>query len=877
MSTIVKTLSIIKKLVRKLNLLPAAKGYIYRSVIEPSRSATGSFLCTLDRIASRKNGCTQNSEYRDVELRSLLAFEFNPDVKYYFDQPEQLKISYVNKDDKKVVVWYTPDFMLVSEDGITLVECKTEDWLKSHCVSHPNRFVYDKSLNTYRDLSAEAAASELGFTHVIFTNRTFTGPFTRNCIFLLNFIDELSLNIGSDHNEDIADYIRQTGNKVLLEDLQQVFDLNDIVRAIFSKTIFMDLNRDLLCHPKSAWIYVDKAYLNAIQHLKQNLKLAPAQSINDLTNLAGFWWVDQEWEVLNVSTNPEISMTARKGNRTVQFTQHEIVGFISRQDWYIETFEYSKEAALDALCNHPHTAIEEGINRVAELSGKKTGRPQKSKRTHQRWAAKTRHNEQDNLIALLPKTHLKGNRTSRLSQHQETLLEEAIQRTLEPSAPRTHQIYLSYLDKCKTDEIKPCSLNTFYRRIRKIEKGKRVFKKQGFKAAYALGPSPLPIDLDWDLPYHGDFTFEIGHVDHTPLEIKLASKLTGEPLEGTLNLSLLYDAHSRMILAVFLSFEKPSYRATMVLLRECYRRFKRLPLFLAVDHGPDFKSNYFDKTLATLGMHKRNRPKSASRHGSTIERVFGTIESEFIHTLSGNKQLQKLGRGLSTTHKPEKFAIWTPDEFETAFKDYAYLVHPEVDRKGIFERPKDRYERSLSNFSEHPGTKIASETDFFIQTLPPVDGDGKRALRKNQIEFKGLNYLLSNKVPGYSGERIRVPVKYNPYNVQHIWALISNRWVKLTTNNELVRECHDKGVRLAYMEVYSRSLRTARSRQKGSKKLMEMHQRNTQKQQYLFNLKQGQIGNPENEAEDIESFSSEAKPVTLDTSTLLPVTVLEDQ
>src|SRR5690606_26658523 len=254
-----------------------------------------------------------------------------------------------------------------------------------------------------------------------------------------------------------------------------------------------------------------------------------------------------------------------------------------------------------------------------------------------------------------------------------TLMESFHKKLLMPSPPSGYAIYGEFKAECERRGLPSCSYKTFNTRFRKLDNRYITLKQKGFRAAYALGPYPREIDLNWDLPYHGDFIFELAHIDHTPIELILISELNGDELEGTLSLSIMYDGHSRVILAIYISYEKPSYRATMMLLRECYRRFKRLPLFLATDHGPDFESTYFDSTLADLGMHKRRRPKCASRHGSIIERVFGTTETELIHTLGGNKQLQKLGRSQSTTHRPENFATWTPDEFNIKLKDYAYL------------------------------------------------------------------------------------------------------------------------------------------------------------------------------------------------------------
>ena len=58
------------------------------------------------------------------------------------------------------------------------------------------------------------------------------------------------------------------------------------------------------------------------------------------------------------------------------------------------------------------------------------------------------------------------------------------------------------------------------------------------------------------------------------------------------------DAYSRRFLAVYLTFDPPSYRSVMMVLRICVQRFGRLPQILVVDGGREFNSVYFDTRLS---------------------------------------------------------------------------------------------------------------------------------------------------------------------------------------------------------------------------------------------------------------------------------------
>jgi transposase InsO family protein len=146
-------------------------------------------------------------------------------------------------------------------------------------------------------------------------------------------------------------------------------------------------------------------------------------------------------------------------------------------------------------------------------------------------------------------------------------------------------------------------------------------KRQGHRAAYARE------DFYWELelttPRHGDRPFEIAHIDHTELDIETVCSRTGRVL-GRPWLTLLTDAFSRRVLAFYLTFDPPSYRSCMMVLRECVRRHARLSQIVVVDGGRDFQSIYFETLLARYECTKKTRPAAKPRFGSVCERLFGT-------------------------------------------------------------------------------------------------------------------------------------------------------------------------------------------------------------------------------------------------------------
>ena len=54
----------------------------------------------------------------------------------------------------------------------------------------------------------------------------------------------------------------------------------------------------------------------------------------------------------------------------------------------------------------------------------------------------------------------------------------------------------------------------------------------------------------------------------------------------------------------FLTFDPPSYRSVMMVMRDCVRRHSRLPQIVVVDNGKEFSSVYFETLLAYFEITK---------------------------------------------------------------------------------------------------------------------------------------------------------------------------------------------------------------------------------------------------------------------------------
>ena len=61
----------------------------------------------------------------------------------------------------------------------------------------------------------------------------------------------------------------------------------------------------------------------------------------------------------------------------------------------------------------------------------------------------------------------------------------------------------------------------------------------------------------------------------------------------------------------------------MMVLRECVRRYNRLPQIVVVDGGKEFESTYFEALLANYQCTKKVRPARSHGSGPCASAYFG--------------------------------------------------------------------------------------------------------------------------------------------------------------------------------------------------------------------------------------------------------------
>ena len=199
--------------------------------------------------------------------------------------------------------------------------------------------------------------------------------------------------------------------------------------------------------------------------------------------------------------------------------------------------------------------------------------PSVAERTLRLWAARYREAKAQHgsgYLGLIPQTSQRGNRGSELPEESRTLLNHFIEHDYETFKQKSKFVaWAALLHASEEKGIMAPSYATFCLATRRRPVFESILKRKGRRAAYT---HELFIwELDPTTPRHGDRPLEIGHIDHTELDVELVCSHTGRVL-GRPWMTLLTDAFSRRCLALCLAYDPPSYRSCMMILRECVRR-----------------------------------------------------------------------------------------------------------------------------------------------------------------------------------------------------------------------------------------------------------------------------------------------------------------
>jgi putative transposase len=798
---------------------------------DPCRHVQSSRSNVSGRYPSKKMSSTIQFESHRNELAAIFEYEQDKTILEFYDQPIKIKLQYEGPNGRRVCILHTPDFFVIRDSSAGWEECKTDEELKHLTEHNPNRYYKDAEGN-WRCPPGEAYAEQYGLYYFVRTDKDINWIYQRNINFLEDYLRVNVPQVSGEIQLTVCDLVSQLPGITLQElylKLEGLASKDDVHILIATEEIYVDLNAILLCEPERVLVFSDKEKAVAFSNTIQKSEPAAVDNLRflDLSKTNEIIWDNQVWTILNVGETMLGLLGENQQFKELPFAVFEELvkrGRITGSFSHTSTTSLHPEA-MEILIKSNKLSLEEANHRAkivqAYLRSEFTDSTKVSPRTIRLWVAEYRAAEVKygcGYIGLIPKAR-PGNGNSRLDSATITLLNKFIENDYETiKQKRKYEVYGSYLRACDEEAITPASYKTFCKAIKQRTRFDQVVKRQGRRAAYPN--KPFYWTLDQTTPRHGDRPFEIAHIDHTQLDDEFVCSYTGRKL-GRAWASIMVDAFSRRFLAAYVTYDPPSYRSCMMLIRECVRRFGRLPQTFVIDGGLEFESTYFETLLARYECTKKTRPPAESRFGSVCERLFGTLNTRFLHNLQGNTQVMRNVRQVTKSINPKNHAIWTIGSFYPRFKEFAYEIYDTIDHPTLGCTPREMFALGMRKSGNRAHRIIPYSEDFLMFTLPTTKKGNAKVCAARGVKINSI-YYWSDAFRNPEVERSSVEVRYDPFDAGIAYAFVCGTWVKCYSEYySILRNRSEREIKVATEELRRRRRLHSQQLNVTAKKLAE--------------------------------------------------------
>lgn len=699
----------------------------------PSRRVRSAAGNVSGRYPSRKMGWTVQAESHTVELCFVRVAEHDAAVLEYYDQPPPIWLRYCTRDGRHVrPVAHTPDFFVLWHDVAGWVECKDDTELRRLEAHNPHRYCRDDT-GRWHCPPGEQYAAAVGLRYRVYSSADVNWVWQDNLDFLQDYLRADADLVSDVAAREIERLVAATPGLSIAQALDRLGSAtaDDLYTLIAAGRLYVDLSAVRLADRARAAIYPDEAWAQA-----------------RLIVGAGTASVSLQLPVDPVERGLEATMSADGWER--------ITGASTA-----DRREANRRYALIA----PYLA---GQHPAADgLAG----------RTRRRWLkawCDAQRAYGHGYVGLLPRRGWQGNRTAKLPAETLTLQEEFIATHYETLTQKSMVAVWGLLaNACAERGLIAPSYTTFRLAVKRRPRYEQTLKRQGRRAARAH--EEFHWELTYTLPRHGNRPLAIAHLDHTELDIELICSQTGQPM-GRPWASFLVDAFTRRILAVYLSYQKPGTMSCMMVLGLCVQRHGRLPQTLVVDGAPEFRSTHFETLLAAYEVTKKTRPWAKPHFGSTCERLVGTTNTRFVHTLVGNTQIMRNVRQVTKAVDPKRQACWTYAEFYAQLCAWAYEIYDTTPHAALGQSPREAFVAGERLSGARAHKRIRYDEEFRLWTLPSTRAGTALVQPGQGVKINYLTYWCEDfRDPRV--ERTRVEVRFVPWDASQAYAYVHGRWV----------------------------------------------------------------------------------------------------
>lgn len=556
----------------------------------------------------------------------------------------------------------------------------------------------------------------------------------------------------------------------------RLFTADDVYKLIADGVIAFDLYRDDISQTHRSLVFRDMTSMEFRRHLNDNVTSSLTKNRPVFGIKVGAEVVYEEL-VYTVALLGDSNVVLQCGDQTVEFAIDTLERLFNSGRITIRAIEEESTGQSDILNALSPLQLEKALARAKLLEAAKTDPASFpfSRRTLQRIKKRLREAGDgvlEQTIALATNEARRGNRARKIPRAVLDLMDATIEKVYDRAAGGSMKhAYICFSGECFNQGLTPCSERTFFRRIKELSSTK---KREGKRRDYQVA-KPIVWYLQLDEPIHGVRPFQFVHIDHTPLDLLLTFPQGRESL-GKAWCSLAIDADTRAIVGFALSFEPPSFRSCMMVIRDIVRRHRRMPEMIITDNGMEFHSTSFQRLCDLYRTHLRFRPAAQPRHGSVMERIFGTTNTQFIHNLSGNTTLMKHVRTVTKSVNPINFTEWTLPALHGGLDFYFSSIYGKEPHPAHGHSPSSYLSSRLVETGVRRNRWVQFDHTLMIETSPGPKGidtriiDGQRGVKVNHIWY-WTDAFANARWRGKS-----VTVRIDPWDIRKIYVLLGNHW-----------------------------------------------------------------------------------------------------
>lgn len=315
-----------------------------------------------------------------------------------------------------------------------------------------------------------------------------------------------------------------------------------------------------------------------------------------------------------------------------------------------------------------------------------------------------------------------GNRSSRLTPTQETLVENVITEEWDSGKVTTPADLFIKLKKRmeKYGELSVPSKTSLMLRVRKRSRAPHDLSAGGNRAFHQNRPHSDPAQRT---PKSlGRFVH--AHIDATKFDNRSAAEELPEFPFSCPTLYVAIDTNTGEPLGRSITFGPASRFGLALLLRDIVQRHGRLPSWWTADRGSELWSKMVIAFAEEVRINLVMRPAGAARYGSEVENALKKINRAVAHKLIGSSLLDQKGRSVDAKFKSYKTACLVFRVVVEAVDGYLFADWLDDPIGELGATPRERIAEADSYF-DAGGIEVSFDDNFILQTSVPMDDEIK--------------------------------------------------------------------------------------------------------------------------------------------------------